>query len=255
MDYSDYIKLFDKVKYRNATHRHRPLTICPSVFGGYDSYHKDGCLQGKPLFVGRAVNGWCALDDDCCVDEFLDRLHKCEQCGLGWVVGDGNWNNCRENGCPVASASDAIDGRMNYTPFWQMVRFICEVENYNYKDKWYKNIVWTNLYKASYALGGNPTDFYKEQIDLCNNILIEEIKMYQPCKIYFITEVNRRKNKQKRTWFCRENDICFKRVYDYLKKNKLDDRVVVLTRPEFHNLQKIWDNREDLDGNKLKNKI
>ena len=83
---------------------------------------------------------------------------------------------------------------------------------------------------------------------MCNDILINDIEQYNPSKIYFITE----KNDNKRTWFCEEYKnpkIQFKRVYEYLKEKNIE--VYVLTRPEFHVLKTVYENRQDLKGNKI----
>ena len=93
---------------------------------------------------------------------------------------------------------------------------------------------------------------------LCNAILLKEIeKEYNPRKIFFITEKNSQKsNQNQRTWFCGEGyptDEHFQELYDYLGEKEWKDKVIVLKRPEGKSFDEIWDDRESLDGQKIKN--
>lgn len=227
-----YGELYEIVAKRNEkSSKYGDLTICPAVPGSeYNSQN------GGIMFVGRAINGWCPLPDN----NAIEQLQKCANCTLNWVIEGGDYSLCAKNNCEYAK-SQSSNPHSNMTPFWNLVKYICEQPENNISKDWLKKIVWTNLYKASYVEGGNPVRFYKPQLDLCNKILIKEIELYKPKKIYFITEPNRRKEtKTKRTWFC-END--FKKVYDYLKNQNVE--AYVLTRPEFKNLKDVWDNKEE----------
>ena len=250
-----YERLFEEVKTWNDMTSNEPLTICPTVCGC--EVKNNG---SSPMFIGRAINGWCPLVDEGkdALFEYKERLHCCEKCGLSWVEGIDVWRFCIENGCSFVKGKkeeDLVDGRSKRTPFWQTVKYICKNdEDINIPEEEYlKRIIWSNLYKASYVVGGNPTDFYKQQILFCNVILIKEIERYNPGKLYFITEVNRRDNKQNRSWFCRDysDDLCFRELYEFLADSEWKDKVIVLTRPEFQSLQRIWQCREGLEGNKL----
>lgn len=234
---NSYIKLYNQVIEKNKTNsKYGTLTICPAIKG--EKYENGGIM-----FVGRAVNGWCPLEGSVENNDIIARLERCEKCTLDWVKGENVWEHCVDNKCPFADGKK-IDGRVPNSPFWQMVKHICEKNDIF--DEWYKKIVWSNLYKSSYIEGGNPVDFYEEQIDFCNEILIEEIDVYKPSKIYFITENNGKKN---RTWFCEEykqnQKINFKKVYEKLYKNK-NIEVYILTRPEFKNKDEIYAKRENL---------
>ena len=239
--YGFYEELYNKVKAQNEKEKVKPLTICPAIKG---EEYKEGGL----MFVGRAINGWCPLSESIRVEEGIeDRIKRCEKCTLDWVVGKNTWSHCIESNCPYAKAQgDPIDGRGKNSPFWQMVKFICKEEGIT--EDWYKKIVWTNLYKASYENGGNPSGFYGEQIEICNKILIEEIEIYSPQKIYFITETNRKKlYPSNRTWFCEsypDGITHFQRVYESLREKNIE--VYVLTRPEYQNKENVFNNKEKL---------
>lgn len=239
-----YLDLYKKVIEKNNKNEKKVLTICPAIKG---EQYKNGGI----MFVGRAINGWCPLQGSVKDDDIISRLEKCEGCTLDWVVGENTWTHCVNNCCPFAREGKT-DGRASLSPFWQMVKFLCEKENLG--EQWYKKIIWSNLYKASYVIGGNPVDFYKDQIKECNDILIEDIKENKPSKIYFITEKNSADNKSKRTWFCdkyKDQGLTFKSVYEYLEKNG-QIKVFVLTRPEFQDKDEIYKNMENLNKEKVK---
>lgn len=228
--YQNYIKLYEKVKKHNKSNQSK-LTICPAIKG--KDYKKGGIM-----FVGRAINSWCPLDDN---EDITKRIGNCEKCTLDWVVGENQWDHCQNNNCPYSKGKIG-DYRKNYTPFWNLIRNICKENDMG--EDWYKKIVWTNLYKASYKNGGNPEGFYEEQVEICNEILINDIQRYKPSKIYFITE----KNEKKRTWFCSEykgTNVNFKKVYDYLYDDK-NIEVYVLVRPEFKKIKDVYDKRQGL---------
>lgn len=230
----NYLKLYDKVVEYNKNHK--KLTICPSIKGQY----YDTC-NNKIMVVGRAINSWCPIEGSLGENEtIIERLERCERCTLDWVKGKNKWMYCNANNCPYAKDKQE-DGKKNITQFWRLVIHICEKNNISDED-WYKNIVWTNLYKASYQEGGNPSNgFCASQKDVCNSILINEIEEYKPQKIYFITETNGR---EERNWFCKKD---FGEVYKKLENSGIE--VFVLTRPEGHKIEKIYNSKQDIYGN------
>lgn len=221
----------------------RKLTICPAIAGS--DYQKGGIMV-----VGRAINGWCPLQGSVVEHDIIERLKRCESCTLDWVVGKNTWEHCKASGCPFAN-DDRVDGRSQLTPFWQMTKFICAKHGIK-EEEWYKKIVWSNLYKVSYEGGGNPVDFYDEQIEECEQILIEEIKEYNPSMIYFITESSeKRLSPNMRTWFCKsykDTTLDFKDVYEYLRDNNMEDIVRILVRPEFRIKSEVWEKKKNLNG-------
>ena len=241
-----YAKVNDANKSNKKTQRKGKLTICPAIKG--ENYQ-----QGGLMFVGRAINSWCPLDGTVVDGKIKERIARCEKCTLDWVVGEKNWSHCKNNGCLYAQDEDRLDGRKNSTPFWQMVRYICEQRGI--KENWQKQIVWSNLYKASYENGDNPTHFYDEQVALCNQILIKEIEFYNPSEIYFLTETKTRKN---RTWFCKEykgkyykETTHFGDVYKYLREKGKNIKVFVLTRPEFQIKSELYKAKQNLEGDTI----
>ena len=244
-----YEALYKKVddKNRNPNMRRGELTICPAIKGAE--------YANGPMFIGRAINSWCPLKGS--IDEketFFNRLKRCEQCTLDWVNGENVWDHCINHGCIFAN-NKRTDGRDKLSPFWQMVKYIYKEQYNNHIEdkKWYKKILWSNLYKASYVSGGNPDGFYKNQVLICNAILILEIILYKPSDIYFITEKNgKAPGKDSRTWFCSQEygtAVNFQEVYDFLINSEWRDKVFVLNRPEFQEKQNVWDAKEDLNGN------
>ncbi|MGN1062076.1 MAG: hypothetical protein ACI4RO_03015 [Candidatus Scatosoma sp.] len=248
--YEKLYKLVDEANEKNKrTKKIGKLTICPAVSGSEYDFNGKGLM-----FVGRAINGWCPLNESMINTDIKTRIKRCEKCTLDWVVGKNNWTNCRNNGCPYAQAEDRLDGRKSSSPFWQMIEFI-SAKNGLKKDDWYKKIIWSNLYKASYTNGKNPTNFYEKQVELCNEILIKEIEYYKPLSIYFLTEKNKKQaTKENRTWFCeqyKETTMHFKKLYDYLRNKNI--KVFVLTRPEFQIKDELYKAKQDLEGKTIPN--
>ena len=243
-----YEELYKKVNERNKILTDKKLTICPAIKG-------EGYEEGGIMFVGRAINSWCSLEESVGNGGIKNRIIACQECTLDWVVGENNWKYCIAKNCPYALKENRLDGRKSTTSFWQMVKFICEKKGLG--SKWYKKIIWSNLYKASYEFGGNPINFYNEQVGVCNEILIKEIEKFKPKEIYFITERNENcLELEKRTWFCKEykgkyydKNTHFGKVYDELAKK--DIKVFVLMRPEFKNLEKVYKTKRDVVGNKV----
>lgn len=240
-----YVIVNEKNNHPNK--RRGALTICPAIKGAlYDE-------GPKPMFIGRAVNGWCPIDSSMAEEDkgdFSKRIVRCEGCTLDWVNGENVWDHCIKNGCIFAN-KERTDGRDKMSPFWQMVKFIYEKQYNNRVEdkKWYKKVLWSNLYKASFVSGGNPDRFYKEQVLICNAILILEIILYKPSAIYFITEKNRKNGLKTRSWFCDKNyntDENYQELYEFLANSEWKDKVFVLMRPEFQNIENIWDQKEGL---------
>ena len=229
----NYKDLYDEVVKFNNRYKHQ-LTICPAIKG---KNYKDGGI----MFVGRAINGWCPIKDSLGKNEtIIERLERCEKCTLDWVEGKNKWTYCKANKCAYAKDKKEDDIN-NITQFWRLVKYICEKNNISSED-WYKNVLWTNLYKASYQEWGNPPNgFCEKQKDICNSILINEIDEYKPQKIYFITETNER---EERNWFSKKD---FGEVYKNLENSGIE--VFVLTRPEKHKIEEIYNRKQDINGN------
>ena len=245
-----YEKLYQVVSEHNNINGNHPLTICPAI-PGYKYFEGDTRI----MVVGRAINGWCPLSESIDGSGIRGRVERCEKCSLDWVTGKNTWGNCKKTGCPFVS-DDKIDGRSNRTPFWQMVEYVYNKTTGCVGTEAYEHVVWSNLYKASYQDGGNPTGFYKEQVKICNAILVAEIKAYNPTHIFFITETYRENpSASNRTWFCetypKDPDLNFGAVYEYIREHAEEIKVSVLMRPEFRTKDELWKKRQDLKGNTI----
>lgn len=243
-----YKKLYKNVNDLNKERRKQDrvdfLTICPAIKGElYDTQNK------KFMFVGRAINGWCELPDN--ESDFQKMLDTCtNKCGLGWVIGQWDWYKC--DGCKYAETKakekEGVYSNRTNSPFWQLVKYICEQEGIG--DCWYKKILWSNLYKASYLNGGNPYDYYEQQILYCNEILNKEIEIYKPTKIFFITENFSMLKNCKCTWFCKEyvkkSILNFRSVYNTIKEKGVE--TYILSRPEFKSKEKVYQNRKNINS-------
>lgn len=170
----------------------------------------DKCAK-KFMLVGRAVNGWGEkrfYGDYLSKEEFikssLDNFYSREGTvsseendRFEWI-GDVKWqgvapkNRYREG---IDKSRVAIE-EMPYSlsrAIWSYPKEIwCGLSEYDtnlaWKDRWYENIVWSNLYKIAPTFGGNP-DFRlkKVQFESCYNLLLEEIKIFKPTHILFAT--------------------------------------------------------------------
>lgn len=236
-----YKQLAQKVLEHNKNMRGKKgaITICPAIKG--NDYDKNA--EVRLMFIGRAINGWCYLNENDNSNNVVDRLNNCENCGLGWVKNNWNWDKCGDCDIAKQKLENGIYNNRISSPFWNMVHYICKQHNIT-EDNWYNQIVWSNLYKASYADGGNPDGFYKEQIEQCNKILIEEITEFNPTHIYFITESAKNLNNNKPTWFCEEykydKELNFKKVYEFLfNEGNKHIEVNICARPEFHKLEEV----------------
>ncbi|MBE6606449.1 MAG: hypothetical protein E7635_05385 [Ruminococcaceae bacterium] len=146
--------------------------------------------QIRLLFVGRAVNGWEALKNLSCADEFaVEATKKFENNFFDWVVYD------KEKG---VLRNDYVENGeyywLNDSPFWRTNKKIwMKLSNNldfkdNYNDRWVDYIAWTNLYKIAPKDTGNPTTtMAKKQLNACKNILKAEIEKFKPTHILFVT--------------------------------------------------------------------
>ena len=235
---------------KNKTKR---LTICPTMAGSENA---------EIMIVGRAINGWCSIKQVCkdstkSIDEqALEMVNRCSKCNLDWVVGENYYNKCQENNCPYAIKQKNEDKREKKSAFWRFAKLI--VKNY-FEDinkefiegEWQKEIIWTNLYKASYEDGGNPKGFYEAQVSMCDHILKREIELYQPQIIFFVTEKNHRGNNKEIdfSWFVEKD---FSNTYKLIREFDADDdeygcKVYVTKRPEYRKIEEVYNEKKSLN--------
>lgn len=144
----------------------------------------------KLLIVGRAVNGWGALESLLCAADFSEEAaYKFEKNSFDWVVYDSGKDALRND-----YLEDDEYYWLNDSPFWRTNKKLwMELSNKsdfqdNENDRWVDYIAWTNLYKIAPKDTGNPTTtMSKKQLTACKDILKAEIEKFCPTHILFVT--------------------------------------------------------------------
>ena len=220
-----YVSLAKKILEHNKNFPQKKMTVCPSIKGSDNA---------KIMVVGRAINGWCMIPENAALESVVSRIEKCKKCTLNWVTEACGDEKCILNKCGQAKTYEekTAEGRnpksaLKNNSFWRFVRFYCKEKGIDVSNNaWVENIIWSNLYKASFSTGNPTTKVCKEIKDNCDAILLEEIKKYKPTEILFIT---RKKDCDvDESWFCEEY---FPKTYNYLKENK-DVKAFSFSRPE-----------------------
>lgn len=222
------------------------LTIYPAI---------KGSDHAKIMVVGRAVNSWCPLQED------VEQIDICSRCTLDWIVNENYYTHCIKNGCKLAQkkqkereANIKESGKkprkiISNSKFWQFVRYIVKwLRDNSDSENWTKEVIASNLYKASFQKGGNPKGFYYQQLEICDKILAKEIEFYNPEIIIFVTEKNSKKSsKFELTWFVEKDSsksnknpekFAFKETYDVLRK-KYADKFLITKRPEMRGFESV----------------
>lgn len=216
------------------------------------------------MLVGRAVNRWDEMRnyaDTLTHSEFvkssLANLYNepTVLCGgkdrFEWI---GDPNN--EYSTPTNKFRPGIDGSelgiTNFPyhlsrPLWNYSKDIwCTLSGSNpattWKNRWFENIVWSNLYKIAPSIGGNPDEKLKRlQFESSAKLLNQEISYFQPTHILFLTGY--------KEWFEPFNTKCFDNKITVEKRgvveaagvkrtNTYTSRIVVAERPERRNKSK-----------------
>lgn len=128
----------------------------------------------KILFIGKAVNGWCPGSDS----TELDFLFSPE--GIVNRPDEMSWINK-----PWIS-TQSTNYSANKSAFWRIIKKLT-ILILNRED-WWNWIAWSNLYKRTPSKGGNPNlQIRKSQLNICKNILDQEIALLKPNIIVFLT--------------------------------------------------------------------
>lgn len=250
----NYAKLIKEVTEFNSNENNKDkLTICPAMAGSENA---------EIMIVGRAINGWCSIKQVCkdstksIEEQTLEMVNRCGKCNLDWVVGKNYYTKCKDNHCSYAEEQKDEDKREKNSAFWRFAKLIVNKYFEDEKKKfiegeWQKEIIWTNLYKASYENGGNPINFYSNQVDMCDNILKREIELYRPKIIFFITEKNHRNDKEKFdfSWFVEKD---FPNTYKFIKEFNAEDNefgcsIFVTKRPECRKIEDVYNEKNFLN--------
>jgi hypothetical protein len=169
-------ELLELVSQSNGRWRKKQITSFSAMRGAKDS--------GDLMIVGRAVNGWTSEFNA----EDLDKMRLQEILAETFAPSKGYDNQ------PMLWVSDCWEARKNYntkkSAFWRVIR--STVEELGVADvqleTWPSFITWSNLYKISPAAGGNPsTALAGVQGGKCAEILGEEISVWKPRRILFLT--------------------------------------------------------------------
>lgn len=141
-------------------------------------------LPNKLMVVGRATNGWEALD--CSTAESFGTIaqQRFEQIGFDWILqtdkGFGNGD----------------DYLLSKSAFWRVLRNICySMNTLTDNCRWFESLLWSNIYKIAPPddtehadQTKNPSNrLCRKQIAVCREILRKEIETYKPTHILFIT--------------------------------------------------------------------
>jgi hypothetical protein len=141
---------------------------------------------GELMIVGRAVNGWSdnpwtaadAVDPSRraeIIREVVERSTKSEYCPMGWVL--ARWG-CKE-GYNTKKAA-----------FWRVISSVSQ-SMLGRSDQWPSRLIWSNLYKVAPHITGNPwTGLMNTQQEACERHLVEEVHLWKPKRILFITGWN-----------------------------------------------------------------
>ena len=159
-----YRKLLETIELGQKTFSEENI----SVF----NFSKGARYNNKLLVVGWAVNGWNNYKKHEVTQKILEVENNIQTDDLQWV--SDQWG-------------DTINYNINKSAFWRISNKIAR----NFDDELLDNLStlsYTNLYKISKVLKGNPLDKLCElQLGICKENLIEEIKILNPDNIIFLT--------------------------------------------------------------------
>ena len=123
------------------------------------------------LLIGRAVNGWTSFEAEA-ADDARSFGEKAIQDYRKDIFED--WLELK-NG--VLWSKHSSDYSLNKSAFWRTTRAIWgELSGQSPEGRWVDNIAWSNLYKVSPKVSGNPSNkICALQADLCHELLKAEI--------------------------------------------------------------------------------
>ena len=165
----------------------------------------------KFMLIGRATNGWGSLNTlnkETFGNEAAEKFEDLDR-----------WNWIESINGTLYSAHDSEKNLakrycLDKKPYWSYTKSIWKQLTGSVFDDdiWQKNIVWSNLYKVSPLVSGNPDLKYQQiQRKACIEILKKELEIYQPTHILVVTGFD---------WF--EPFSClFENVHDFGCRNIL----------------------------------
>lgn len=255
-----YAELFD-IKKRASVLEKEECVSFTAMQGFRYATAKD--IMGKDfrmMLVGRAVNGWEEYTGkDSTKEAFVNAsLANLENSPLVLKHGKDRfeWIATDERGVTNLGVNDNFDKNTgkpynlkrcrffsDTKEIWEKLSGKCD-ESPNWNERWFENIIWTNLFKISPRLGGNPSaKLQKLQECICIKLLKEEIEFFRPTHILFLTGYD---------WFepflkifsnmtfigrnelsgKNKNNIYVEATAEYTTKKDVDCKIVVACRPE-----------------------
>ena len=195
--------------------RDHTLTCAPAIEGSKFNSCKDKVNNSfRLMYVGRAMNGWeLPCDKNTSDDQLIPYIFKeteKQQCH----------NSTFTTIMQEIGQGLTFEGKYNYntSPFWQLAHEILAQRVHIYSEEatvnitkvykrngvqrsvlieklprfdWPQNLLWSNLFKVSPYLSGNPSEELKGKIlSTCLDIISKEIELYEPTHIVFVTGNN-----------------------------------------------------------------
>ena len=184
-----------------------------------DSYFESKAVDGKDfrfMLVGRAVNGW----DEYRIgeEEYLTRENFIESSIMNllndkkaivfgkdrfeWI--DTNHGKAR-NTARAGIDRGVVNGEYSLTraQIWSYTKSIWDSlygRETKLDERWFENIVWSNIYKIAPHNGDNPSDeLQQKELEACKELLKQEIEYFKPTHIFLATA--------RGYWFERFEDI------------------------------------------------
>lgn len=158
-------------------------------------------LSVRLMLIGRTVNGWS--------NEILSKEEEKPGNTRNTYTGDGNeeFKWVRIDSCGGLTAGKNDDYRLSRSPFWRTAKqVLSELSGEELPVKWVDDIAWSNLYKVAPRDGGNPDNkLCAAQIEMCKDILQEEIRELRPTHIFMPVGWS---------WFCREDRYDFSECFE-----------------------------------------
>lgn len=213
------------------------------------------------MLVGRAINGWDEfrvdsskyMTKEAFVNSSIANIVNSRETVIfgkdrfEWIDTSGA-TPC--NTARVGIDREEVHGRysLKRAQIWSYTKAIWDTlfgEVTLWSDRWFENIVWSNLYKVSPHNEGNPSgDLQSQERKACIDLLKAEIEYFRPTHIFFAT--------QRDHWFSyfteifahvqsfdtnvfsgdRKNEEYVEAIGTYLYPDGESAKVVVACRPE-----------------------
>ena len=165
-----------------------------------------GSALPKIMIVGRSPNGWTEINEETSEDFVLAAGNEMlSDKGFYWIDKDNKTSKY------INEKNELKTYNINRSAFWRLIKLLVEkvaplenqykqldpkaTEQYRkelkdmFMQRWFEQIVWTNLYPIAPKYSGNATEKIKTvQTDICAELLLEQIKFFKPTYIIFITD-------------------------------------------------------------------